>query len=451
MTATIKLSKSKKLQRQLEIVIPGEQVEAEISARLREMRGKVKLPGFRKGKVSPEIVRQRYGDQARYEAVESLIRQAVIDGLEQHDLNPVDTPKIDDLRQSEKEVRFHVNFEIFPESDFTAFHKLKVTRYEADVTDADIEAAIQRLREHNPDWSDSEAGGEDGDRLTCDFSGTCDGEPFAGSTAEDYSFILGRGEAIEGFEDNLKGLRTGEQNTFTCTIPEAHPSEDLRGKDVEFTASIKRVEKPTPVESDEELAKKITPEGEEEPYTVEVMHEKLRHHLGQTLRRMLHERGRRELLDALAAATSFPVAEAMIDSRMQRLGLDGAGADKGDGDGAGKDKGRKRSKREIAKDRERIAGELRSALVLSKLAEDEEIKPDAERIQAEIERRAADMGIDPEQLRMYYFADSEDSRGALDSLVSNLTEELTIERTYDLAEAEVKRVGFEEATAAEAS
>src|SRR5919106_1459476 len=207
------------LRRELKVVIGAEELERRLSARLDELKGKARLKGFRPGHVPKEHLRKVYGRSVMAEVVQQAVAETSREALSQRDERPAfqpsvglpeDQAEIDKIFAGTSDLAYTLSFEVLPKIELMDFSKLVLERPVAEVTDADIDSSIDRIRAANQRYMPKDGPAETGDRLIIDFTGSIDGKPFEGGSTEDAPVVLGSGNFIPGFEEGLTGARAGE-------------------------------------------------------------------------------------------------------------------------------------------------------------------------------------------------------------------------------------------------
>ena len=220
------------LTKKLLVNLPAERVDAVVDAKLKETARTIRLDGFRPGKVPVRVVRQRFGAQIRQDAYGELIQSSFYEAAQQENLKPVGEPSIE-LREDEAEggLAYTATFEVMPEIELADFSALEIKRPVAEVTDADVDEMIRKLREQRTEWIDVERPAQEGDKITVDFKGFIDGEAFEGGSAEDVDLALGSGTMIPGFEEGLIGAKAGDEVKLELKFPDDYRVEHLAGKE----------------------------------------------------------------------------------------------------------------------------------------------------------------------------------------------------------------------------
>jgi trigger factor len=304
------------LERRLTISVPSETFEQQISQRLGEAAGRVRLPGFRPGKVPMKEVRRRYGPAVRAEVAGELMQSSFVDAVRQEDLAPAGQPSLEVVKMEPgNDFEFTATFEVFPNVELADLAKVSVKKPAAEITEADVDDMIERLRDQRKTWEDVERGAEEGDRVTLDFEGRLDGEVFEGGHAEDASFVVGAGQMIEDFDAGVRGLAPGESGEFEATFPEDYRAEHLAGKTVTFSVQVKKVAEPRLPELDEEFFKSFgIEEGGLEAFRADV-----RNNMQRELDAAISRVVKTQVMDELQKLHEIPLPEALVGSEIETL------------------------------------------------------------------------------------------------------------------------------------
>ena len=306
------------LERRMEVQVPAEQIDKAVDERLQRLSRTVRLKGFRPGKVPVKVVRQQFGQQVRQEVLGDVMQSSFAEAVEQEKLTPASGPRIEPINVGEGDLKYRAVFEIVPQIQLNGLDTLPVERPAADVTAADIDAMIQNLREQKPTFTTVEREAWDTDRVTIDFNGTIDGQPFEGGSGENIPIVLGAGRMLADFETGLVGAKAGEQRTIKLTFPQNYGAPALAGKQAEFAVNVKSVEERHLPELDEEFCKL---------YGVEQGGiEQLRREVEENMRRELADairaRVKKQVLDGLAAANPLELPKSMVDAQVRDMQID---------------------------------------------------------------------------------------------------------------------------------
>jgi len=304
------------LEKRLLVDLPAEQVSTAVDKKLAELAQHVRLDGFRPGKVPMRVIKQRFGESVRQDVYGELIQATYYEAATEQKLVPVGDPSIE-MRDAAEEGGFSytATFEVMPKIDLVDLSGKEITKVVAEVTDADIDEMLDKLRQQRTEWEDVERAAQDGDTVHIDFKGMVDGEVFDGGSAENVPLVLGSGSMIEGFESGILGASAGDERTIHVTFPEDYRAEHLAGKPASFEIKVLRVAAPKLPEIDEDFVKEFGVEAG----TVEALREEvgqnMRNELEQKLKGMLKDAA----MDALREANELDVPAAMVNQEAERM------------------------------------------------------------------------------------------------------------------------------------
>jgi len=254
------------LKREYRVVVPATDLEAKVNERLDDLKGRVQLRGFRPGKVPVAHLKRLYGKSAMAEVIEATVREAnskiVTDhgyrlAVEPKVVLPTEQGAVEGVIEGKTDLSYTVEMEIVPAITLADFKNIKLTRLTAEVSDEEIEKALQTIADQNRPFVAKTEGAANGDRVTINFEGSLEGTPFEGGTGEDVPLVMGAGQFIPGFEENLAGLKAGESKTFDVKFPDDYRATHLAGKNATFAVTVKAVEAPGQVTIDDEFAKTL--------------------------------------------------------------------------------------------------------------------------------------------------------------------------------------------------
>jgi trigger factor len=242
------------LERRLTIALASEDFESQITTKLEDARGRVKIPGFRPGKVPLKEVRRRYGNAVRAEVAGELMQSSFYEAVAQEELNPAGQPSLEVVKMDPGiDFEFTATFEVFPSIELGDFSKIEIKRPQAEITEGDVDAMIERLREQRSTFESVERASEEGDQVVVDFKGTLDGDVVDAACAQDATFVIGAGQMIEDFDAGARGLASGESAEFDAVFPDDYRAEELQGKTLHFELTMKDVQAKQVPELDEAL------------------------------------------------------------------------------------------------------------------------------------------------------------------------------------------------------
>lgn len=378
------------LERRMTVQIPAQQIEQEIQNRLQSLSRKVRLDGFRPGKVPVKVVKRMYGPQVRQEVVSELLQSSFQDALVQEKLNPAGGPKIEPKSMEEGgDLEYSVTFEVFPEFEVSNIEALKVERPVVEVTEADIDAMLETLRKQRTEWDPVELPAQAGHRVKITFEGKLDGEDFPGSKGEDVPVVLGAGVMIKDFEDRLLGLKAGDETEFDLTFPEDYHAKELAGKTVHFSVKVNTVAEPKLPEIDDEFA---TVFGIEEG-GVDGLRKAVKENMERELDERIKSIVKRQTMKKLLEANAIPVPQTMVNEEIDRLAQQTAGAKKGEEQSA---------EAKAAMFEEEARRRVALGLLISRLIASNDIRPDSARVRTKLEAIASSYE-EPEKVVQWYY------------------------------------------------
>lgn len=304
------------LERKLKVQVPAEQVNSEVESRLKSMMGRVRIDGFRPGKVPFNIVKQRYGSQVFHEVAGEMIERSFRDALTQENLRPAGDPQFDSSQVEQGQpLEYVATFEVYPEVTLAPLGEIELEKVNAEITEADIDKMIETLRRQRTTWVGADRASEKGDRVTIDFVGRVDGEAFDGGTAQGVPVVIGSGSMIPGFEEQLSDLTIDNTRTFSVTFPEDYKAANLAGKEAEFEVTVKAVESPQMPEVDAEFAKSFgIAEGD-----VEKLRSDIRGNMERELNARIKSLMKNTVMDRLIEANPVDVPASIVKEEAETL------------------------------------------------------------------------------------------------------------------------------------
>ena len=300
------------LERRLKISVEAESFESEITTKLKETSRRIKLPGFRPGKVPLKEVRRRFGPAVRAEVAQEIMQSSYMDAVNQEELSPAGAPELDIVNiDLGADLEFTATFEIFPSIEIADLSGVKIKQPVAEVQTEDLETMISRLQEQRKEWIDLDQGSksEQGHRITVDFIGKMDGEEFEGGTGQEVQIELGSGQMIEDLEKGLIGLSAGESVTIPVTFPDDYQAENLKGKPAEFEVSVKKLEEPKIPPLDESFFKLFGVDDDD----VEAFRAKIRENMENEIDQSSKGQVKRQVMDQLFELHDFSTPKALIE------------------------------------------------------------------------------------------------------------------------------------------
>jgi trigger factor len=304
------------LKREYKVVVQAAEIEHQVAHRLEELKSKIRMPGFRPGKVPVTLLRKQYGRSVIGEVLEQAVNQGSQKAIADHELRPALRPKIEVTAFDEgADLEFTMALEVLPEVPEVDLKRIDLTRLVAEVSDETLGRSLDNFAKRFQEYAPPEQPrpSREGDRLIIDFEGRIDGEPFEGGKAEDFALVLGSGFMLPGFEEQLTGAEAGAELTLEVTFPETFPNADLAGKPASFAVKVKQVEEPKPVVLDDDLAKG---QGFDD---LDALKTAIRESIAREYAQVSRARVKRALLDRLAESCRFEVPAGMVDLEFEAI------------------------------------------------------------------------------------------------------------------------------------
>jgi trigger factor len=315
---------SEGLKREYKVVVPASELDAKVNARLDELKDRVRINGFRPGKVPVTHLKRMYGRSAMAEVIEATVRDTNNQIVSENGYKLAADPKvtlpteegaIDQLIAGKSDLNYTMALEIVPPIALGDFKSIKLTRLAADVTDAEVEQGIARIVDQNKPYTvrpEGEKAAKD-DRVTISFSGTIDGKPFEGGSGDDAVVLIGSNTFIPGFEDQLIGIGAGETRTLKVTFPARYMKEDLAGKAAEFVVTAKSIEAPGKVTADDDFAKSLGLE------SLTKLRDAVKDSISREHAGMSRQKLKRALLDELDKLHKFEPPPTLVEEEFDRV------------------------------------------------------------------------------------------------------------------------------------
>lgn len=416
------------LERKLNISVPAERIESEVTKRLQQTAKRAKVSGFRPGKVPMKIIRQRYEADARQDVLGDVIQATFYEAVVAEKLNPVGQPSVEPkMFEKDKGLEYIATFEVFPEFEVQGLESIEVERQFAEVTSTDVDNMLEILRKQNTTFTEVERAAEIGDQVTINFVGTIGGEAFAGGTADNVPLVLGSGRMIPGFEDALVGCKAGDTKNISPTFPEDYQNLELAGKTAEFTVIVNKVEGPELPELNEEFFAMFgNTEGGLDGFRAEVQK-----NMERELNQAIKGKVKTQVMDGLLAANDIEVPAALISNEVDRLRVQAVQQFGGNiqPDQLPAELFTEQAKRRVA-----------LGLIVAQMVKQFEIKADDAQVRSTIEEMAAAYQ-EPEQVIEWYYKNEQQ----LEDVRAVVLEEQVVDTVLGKAKVTDSTVSYEEA------
>lgn len=425
----VQLTATGGLERRLEVAVPAADVANEVEQRLKSISRTARLKGFRPGKAPITVVRKQFGEQVHTEVVSDLIRTSFAQALSQEKLTPAAGPRIEPITMGPgTELKYAAIFEVLPEIQIKPFDSIVIERPSASVTEDDMDAMIESMRRQKPVFTAVDRAAQDTDRVTLDFDGKIDGEPFEGGEGRDVTVIIGARQALPELEDGVKGASRGENRTVSLSFPADSPNKAIAGKTAQLQVNIKQVEQQTLPEVDEAFCRAY---GVEDG-GIEALRIEVRKSMERELTDVVRNRVRGQVVDALYRENPFEVPRAMVDEQVQRMQLEAARR-------IGAKDASQVPARELFEEQARRRAAL--GLIMGQIVRSDGIKLDRERVQTRLDDLVAAYP-NPEEVRRAYMQNAD----AMRQVESIVLEDQVVDWIVERARVTDKPMSFKDLT-----
>jgi len=432
---------SEGLKREIKVVIPAKDMEAQMNERLADAKDRVRINGFRPGKVPIGHLKKMYGKSIMAELVNEIVRDKPTEILSERGEKAATQPEIkmtedeaeaDEILSAKADFEFSLAYEVIPPIELQDNSKIEITRPVVEIADEEVEEQVRRIADNAKSYETKDGKAEKGDRVTIDFVGKIDGEEFAGGKAEDAPLVLGSNSFIPGFEDQLVGAKAGDEKAVTVTFPEDYGEASLAGKEAVFDVKVKDVASAPEVEINDELAGKLGLE------SAEKLREIVRGQIESQYGQMTRQKVKRQILDQLDEMYMFEAPSRLVDTEFDNIwrqvntDLEQAGKtfeDEETTEDAAREDYRKLAERRV-----------RLGLVLSEIGENAGIEVTDEELQRSLYDQVRQFPGQEKQIYEYF----QKTPGAVASLRAPIFEEKTIDHLLNEITVTDKTVSKEE-------
>ncbi|HZR62601.1 MAG TPA: trigger factor [Xanthobacteraceae bacterium] len=429
------------LKREYRVVVSAADLEARVNERLDDLKGRVQLRGFRPGKVPVNHLKRIYGKSTMAEVIEAAVREANQKIVSDNGLKLATEPKVvlpqeegavEGIIDGKADLAYTVEVEVVPPIELTDFKTMKLERQTAEVTDAEVDHALNAIAEQNRPFIAKTEPAQTGDRVTISFQGTMDGQPFEGGSAEDVPMLLGSDRFIPGFEDNLIGKKAGESQTFDLKFPDDYQATHLAGKTGTFAVTVKTVEAPGEVALNDDFAKSLGLD------SLTKLRDALRERLQREHTSASRQKVKRGLLDQLDARHKFEPPPTLVEQEFNNV-WSAIENDLKQQNRTFADEG---TTEEKAREEYRTIAErrVRLGLVIAEIGEKNNITVSEDQLRAAVMEQVRQMPGREQQVWDYY----RNNPGALAALRAPLFEDKVVDFVLELADVTDKPVSREE-------
>ncbi len=417
------------LNRKITIQVPEEKIQEKIASRLKALSRQVKIDGFRPGKVPQGVIKKRYGQQVREEVLSELIQSSFYDAVRDEQLRPAGAPEIKAHKIEEGQgLEYEANFEVMPEFVPMPLETLEVKRFVSEVTEVDVDAMVERLREQRKTWREVERPAAEGDRVLISFEGWLGEESFTNGRVESFPVVLGSKQMIPGFEEKLIGTEAGAKLDFELEFPADYPGEKMAGKTGHFSIDVLKIEESVLPELDAEFIKSF---GVEDG-SLTAFRDDIRGNMEREMRRALQARTKRSVMDALFSANAITLPNVLIKDELESLLAPYRES---------------AQKRQQSLDEPKLREQLGPlaqrrvalALILGKLIEAHNVSVNPARVRAAVEDLALSYEDSEAVVRWYY-----GEKGRLQEVENLVMEDQIVDLVLEKARVTEEHIGFHE-------
>ncbi|MDB2670514.1 trigger factor [Candidatus Pseudothioglobus singularis] len=381
------------LKRSLTVELPVDIFNERTEKIIKGLAGKVRVDGFRKGKIPPAVLKQRFGGSAKSDAATEIVGETLADALTDADVSPATQPSLTNIdTENADSLIYTLEFEVYPEIKVNALSKLTIDQVSSQVTEEDEERALQDLQDRSTEYKTVKRKSKDGDRLIIDFEGLLDGESFEGGAAEGFEIVLGKGTMIEGFEKGLIDVASGKTVEVSATFPEDYHVENLAGREAVFKVKVNEIGSPIELKRDDEFAKKY---GEKD---FETMKSRMTNQMKLELDSRLVQQNKDTAFSALLEANDFEVPEGSISSEAEKLQQDMESRMEQQGMPS-------KGKLPAEMFNEEAARRVKLGLLINKIATDSEITAEKDLVDAKLNEMSLQYGESAQQMIDWYNTD----------------------------------------------
>ena len=405
------------LKRSLKVELPVETFNQKTEQIIKGLATKVRIDGFRKGKIPANILRQRFGASAKSDAATEMVSETLEDALKDADVVPAAQPSLTNIdTENSESLIYTIEFEVYPEIKLNSLSSLKIEQVTSKVTEEDEERALQDLQDRSTEYKSVKRKSKEGDRLVIDFEGLMDGEPFEGGAAEGFEIILGRGAMIEGFEQGLIDVASGKNVEVNAAFPDDYHVENLAGREALFKVKVNEVGSPIELKRDDEFAKKF---GEKD---FETMKSRMSSQMKLELDSRLVQQNKDTAFSALLVANDFEVPEGSVSSEALRLQQDMESRMEQQGMPS-------KGKLPAEMFNEEATRRVKLGLLINKIATDSEITAEKDLVDAKLKEMSLQYGESAQQMIDWYNTDP----SRLANIESIVVEDLVAKHIADKA------------------
>ncbi len=413
------------LERKMTVQVPAEQIENEVTKRLQSLAREVKLDGFRPGKVPFKVVKKRFDSRVREEVMNEVMQRTFYEALTEQKINPAGGPHIEPTNiKAGEALEYIATFEVYPEIELADLSDVTIEQPVVEVADADMDKMLEKLQVQRTSFKEVDRPAQETDQVIINFEGSIDGEAFAGNKAEDTPLVLGSGQMIPGFEDQLIGASAGEHRTLDISFPEDYHGKEVAGKQAVFEVDVNKVNEAELPEMNDEFARVFGAD------SLDALREEVRANMQRETKQRAREQVKKQVLDALVEKNEIDLPNALVDHEIDNMVKQSM---------QNQPEAMQNMKlpREIFESQARRRVSL--GLLMGEVAKQNNIEVDPDKVSSLIDEIAATYD-QPEEVKRAYHT-RQDLRSNIEGLA---LEEQVVDHVLSIMKTEEKAVSFEE-------
>ena len=411
--------------RKMSVSVPAERIDGEVESRLKGLRGRVKIDGFRPGKVPLSVVSQQYGDSVYQEVVGEVFQSTFYEAANAENLRVAGMPSIDtQVLEPGKDLEYTATFEVYPTFEIGSVEQLEISKAKVKIMAADVDKMIETLREQQKEWKDVKRASKEGDLVVVDFEGTIDGEAFDGGSAKDFTVELGAGRMLKDFDEGLVDVKAGGEKEIDVTFPDDYPAENLKGKTAKFALNVTAVRTSSLPKVDEDFIKKFGVEdGTRKSFKAEIK-SNMERELEQTIKARLKQ----SVMDGLNDIHEIEIPEALVTEEIKHVRNEMSG-----------NSGNDMSSLPDELFKEQASRRVKLGLVVGEIITKNELKKDQQKVDDMLQTISATYE-DPQALIEYYQTNEQ----AMQTVEAAVMEEMIVDWVLEKATVTDEEMSFAE-------
>jgi len=389
----VSLETTSGLERKLTVSVEAKNIDDAALVKMKELARTQRMNGFRPGKIPLRVIKKRFGEHVRQDVISEVMQRSFYEAVVQEKLQPAGAPKIEPLSMKEgSDLEFVATFDVYPQIELQDFSKISIEKNVAEVADKDLDKMLETLKEQQAKWVEIKRKAKTDDQLIIDFIGTIDGEEFQGGRADNFELIIGKGQMIPGFEEQLTGSKAGDDVEIKVTFPDDYQNKDVAGKEAIFKTNVQKVNQKESLEL-AELAEKLGIEDR----SIDTMKADIRKNMERELSQLVNSKLKQQIMDALVEAHEVDLPKDLVKQEIEqqkRQALQQFGGAEG------------ANLPELPDElfSEKASQRVKLGLVVSEIIKQNKITSDKDKVRAKLDELAS-VYEQPEEVVNYYLAD----------------------------------------------